>query len=51
MKNIITEKKKLATKNVHAEKRGKCKKKNEKKIYNNRRKCHTSRKKEFLYII
>jgi hypothetical protein len=27
MKNIITEKKKLATKNVHAEKRGKCKKK------------------------
>jgi len=39
---------KLATKNVHAEKRGeKMQKKKCKKIYNNRRKCHTSRKRNF----
>jgi hypothetical protein len=57
-KNIITEKEniKLATKNVQVQEKGKMGKmqKNEKKkkIYNNRRKCHTSRKKFYIiYVI
>jgi len=42
-------KNKLATKNVQCRKKGKCKKKMKKKIYNNRRKCHTSRKNFCIY--